>query len=166
MGLRSLNIAYTAENRYKINQSVVYIKVKPLTHRWVRGFETAKQAIEYSSGKCRGHYMGAAIFSGNRVLSTGNNLLVKTKPGNSVVKTDGTAYDISCHAEQIAVDRVKHRESNTSNLIMYIVRVNGNDKYANSRPCAMCVDYLKKYGIRTIRFINELGIPEELKLTN
>jgi len=165
MGLRRLNLSYTSENRYIINKSTVFIKVKSLTKRWVTGFSAAKDAIVYSEGKCPGHFLGSAIFHGNRLLCVGNNTLGKSKPGNTVIKENGTEYNISCHAEQAAVDKIKHREGNTTNLIMYVVRVNSEGAFVNSRPCNMCLDYMKKYGIKTVRFINKLGIPEELKLT-
>lgn len=165
MGLKSLNLSYTSENRYKINKSTVYIKVKPLTKRWITGFHAAKEAISYSEDKCPGAFLGAAIFHGNRLLCVGNNTLGKSKPGNTVIREDGTGYDITTHAEQACVDKIKYREGNTTNLIMYVVRVNAEGAFVNSKPCNMCVDYMRKYGIKLVRFINKNGIPEELKLT-
>ncbi len=164
MGLKNLNLSYTTENRYKLNRFTTYISVKPLTRRWITGFNAAKQAIIYSENRCPGHYMGSAIFHGNRLLATGNNLIDKSKPGNVVIKEDGTEYSISCHAEQAAIDKIKYRDNNT-NLIMYVVRVSSLGKFVNSRPCNMCLDYMRTYGIKTVRFINKNGVPEELKLT-
>lgn len=158
------NLSYTSENRYKINSSEIFIQEKPLTSRWTKGFTAAKEAIVYTEGKCPGHFMGAAIYSGNRLLSVGNNCDIKTKPGNSAVKVDGTQYNISCHAEQMAIDKIKYREVNKAGLIMYVVRLRASGEFATSRPCTMCIDYMKAYGIRVIRFINKNGIPEEMRL--
>jgi len=164
MSLRSCSRSYTAENRYKINKSTKYIITKSLTGRWIHGFEAAKRAIVYSSDQCPGHYLGAAIFHGNRLLATGNNTGSKTKPGNTAVKPNGTEYDISCHAEQMAVDGIKHYGYENLKLILYVVRVNSDDKYTTSRPCNMCIDYMKKYGIKIVRFINKNGAPEEMAI--
>ena len=164
MSLRSFNMEYTASKRYEINDSTIYIKVKPLTHRWIKGFETAKEAIIYSPNKCMGHFMGAALFCGNRLLATGNNFTGKSQPGNTVKKEDGTEYTISCHAEQNTLCAIKHYDYTNSKLIMYVARVNNVGKFVNSRPCKMCIDSLRKHGIKLVRFINKDGIPEELKI--
>ena len=156
--------AYNSENRYKLNNYTMYIQTKPLTARWVAGFNAAKKAIEYSDINSPGHYMGAAIYEGNRLLSFGNNFALKTKPGNTAVKRDGTTYDITCHAEQIAIDRIKYKKGNSIRLIMYVVRINAKGRFVASRPCAMCIDYMKTYGIKIVRFINLSGVPEEMKI--
>ena len=162
------NLAYTAENRYTINDSSVFITSKPLTGRWIKGFKAAQEAIVYSKGKCPGSCLGAAIFNGNRLLATGFNTKTKTKPHNVVIKTDGTGYSITTHAEQAAVDKVKYiisEESyNSIRLIMYVVRLNAFGKFVCSKPCNMCRDYIKQYGIKTVRFINDNGLPEEMTL--
>ena len=165
MRINTATLCYTSENRYKINDSSIYIKTKPITNRWLRGFNAAKNAIVETGGKPLRHCLGAAIFHGNRLLSNGTNGY-KTKPENVVSKEDGSEYYVTCHAEQIAVDGIKHYgydESNTK-LIMYVVRVNSSNMFVTSKPCNMCIDYMKRYGIKLVRFINDKGIPEEMSI--
>ena len=162
---RTVNANYRPENRYKINNSRVFIKTKLLTGRWIKGFEAAKSAILIPEGKRQRQCLGAAIFHGNRLLSTGYNLYTKTKPGNSSISSRGQEYDITCHAEQMAVDGIKHCDYSNVKLIVYVVRINSVGSFTTSRPCAMCLDYLRTYGIKIVRFMNENGVPEELALT-
>ena len=164
MKIGSCNLSYTAENRYKINNSSVYLQTKPLTNRWVKGFDAAKQAITQTEGKHQRQLLGAAIFHGNRLLSTGYNIFTKTKPGNTVTKANGKEYSVTAHAEQVAVDGIKHYGYENLKLIIYVVRVNSENSFVTSRPCNMCIDYLRKYGIRIVRFINEHGLPEQMML--
>jgi deoxycytidylate deaminase len=152
----------TNADRYTINSSTVFLRRKPLTLRWVRGFKIAAEASKESSGGLM--RLGAAIFHGNRLLSTGYNLYGKTKPGNIGLRLDGTSFDITTHAEQLAADRIKYKQENNKNLILYVVRVSSKGKYVCSMPCNLCIEYLRKYGIKRIRFINKEGIPEEMML--
>jgi deoxycytidylate deaminase len=163
MSLRPVNKSYTAENRYKINNSAVYIKEKTLTKRWIKGFDAAKEAIVKSDGKCQRQMLGAAIFHGNRLLSTGCNTFTKTKPGN-ISSKQGVEYCITAHAEQEAIEGIKHFEYDNLKLIMYVVRLSSGGLFTNSRPCSMCIDYMRLYGIKKVRFVNELGIPQEMSL--
>ena len=149
-------------NRYAVNGHTVYIRAKTLTSRWKRGFEAAISALTESDGKCPGEKMGASVFHGARLLSTGFNLYSKTKPGNSHRLDSGFVFDSSIHAEQMAIDRIKHYDYNNKKLTLYIARVDGNGKMACSRPCSVCVDYMKEHGIKVARFINEHGAPEEM----
>ena len=150
MRANNSTFCYSSKNRYKINQSAVYITTRPLTNRWKRGFEAAKSAITELEGKPLRHCLGAAIFHGNRLLSTGVNG-VKTKPENVVSNLDGSEYCVTRHAEQAAVDGIRHRyEDENLKLIMYVVRVSARNKLVTSKPCNLCID--------------EQGIPEEMTL--
>lgn len=151
-----------AANRYKINDSSKAIQVKPLTKRWVKGFEAASLAAEKSNGKTKGMRLGAAIFHGNRFLSSGWNLFGKTKPGNTHRSSRGHIYNTATHAEQMAIDQIKHYDYSNAKLILYVTRTSAVNKMVCSRPCNICMDYMKEYGIRIVRFINEQGVPEEL----
>lgn len=52
----------------------------------------------------------------------------------------------------------------TENSTVYVVRVNGDGKFRNSRPCDMCQSALSFCGVRTIFFTNENGELEKMKL--
>lgn len=151
--------------KYVINESFVYIKKRSLTCRWVRGFKAAIEAASQSDGDASRDRLGAAIFHGNRLLSTGHNLYSKTKPGNIGTKPDGSEFTISVHAEQSAVDKIKYCEY-SGKMIIYVARMNALGQYVNSRPCNMCINYLRKYNINIVRFVNEFGIPEELFISH
>ena len=157
------NINYTSENRYKVNNFTVFVKTRPLTARWVSGFNAAKKAID-TNNFTTGYRLGAAIYEGNRLLASASNFEVKTRPGNTAIKPDGTTYNITCHAEQIAIDRIKYKKGHSTGLIMYVVRINSKNNLVISKPCIMCIDYMRFYGIKIIRFINSSGMPEEMKL--
>jgi tRNA(Arg) A34 adenosine deaminase TadA len=159
--MRSRNVAYSINNRYSINESNCYIKYSPLTNKWISGFEAAKKAI---GNPVTGKFMGAAIYSGNRLISVGNNRSHKTKPTNVVVLSDGSNCAITQHAEQSAIDKIKYKQANNKRLVLYVVRVTAAGKFVVSRPCAMCIDYMKKWNISLVRFINKDGLPEEIKL--
>jgi deoxycytidylate deaminase len=151
-----------AANRYEVNKKTTAIQVKALTKRWVKGFDAASTAAEKSNGKTRGMKLGAAIFHGNRFLSSGWNLFGKTKPGNSHRSSKGHIYNTATHAEQMAVDQIKHYDYSNAKLILYVSRISATNKMVCSRPCNTCIDYMREHGIRVVRFINEQGIPEEL----
>ena len=147
---------------YSINDNTRFIKTKPLTRRWVKGFEAAKKASQYSDEETQSHRMGAAILKSGKLLSTGHNVYGKSKPGNTFTNKE-KVYNKSVHAEQVAVDRIKYY-SYDSKLILYIVRLDGNGEYTCSAPCNMCIDYMRQHGIKKVRFINKKGQPEELSL--
>lgn len=153
----------SSELRYKYDDEVCYRRYSGLTDRWVRGFEAAKNASTHSDGYAVRDRMGAAIFHGRRVLSVGHNTYQKTKPGNLAIKADGKIHTLSLHAEQMAVNRIRHYEY-SSKLICYVVRVNAFGQYVTSKPCRMCLNYLKEHNIQIVRFINEVGLPEEIRL--
>jgi hypothetical protein len=151
-----------ADNSYKVNEKTTMVQTKPITKRWVKGFMEASLASVNSDGRTKGMRLGAAIFHGSRLLSYGWNLFSKTKPGNSYRSSKGYIYNTSTHAEQMAIDQIKHYDYSNAKLIMYVARLNGDNKMVCSRPCNTCMDYMREHGIRIVRFINEQGMPEEL----
>lgn len=153
-----------SNNRYSLNGHEVFIKTKPLTTRWKRGFEAARAASLASDGKSVGEKMGAALFQGARLLSTGHNLYAKTKPGNSHRMDNGVVFNTSVHAEQMAIDKIKHYDYSNAKLTVYVVRLDMSGNFVLSKPCDICVSYMKEHGIKVARFINEKGMPEEMVL--
>lgn len=154
-------MAYSDWDRYK--NDLVPIS-REMTNRWQRCFEIAKAASEHSDGKFPRDRMGAAIFSGSRLLSVGFNQYAKSRPGNIGLKKNGRTFLISIHAEQSALSKIKYRDYSSNKLICYIVRLNSVGDFTSSKPCNMCIDHLKNHGIKNVRFINESGNPEELIL--
>lgn len=147
---------------YTLNENTTYVSTKALTRRWIRGFDIALAASLESDGTTPGTRMGAALFSGNRLLSTGYNLYSKTRPGNTHKKDNGIIYNTSTHAEQMAIDGIKHYDYSNVKLILYVARVDKEGNYTVSRPCDICIATMRKHGINVVRFMNHSGQPEEI----
>lgn len=105
--------------------------------------------------------MGAALFSGSRLVSLGFNVYYKSHPDHLIHGLDKRHYE-NIHAEQSALIKRKHYEDN--NLIMYVWRESSNGDPAISKPCPMCVSLMKHGGVRRVRYIEEDGSWAEMKL--
>ena len=125
--------------------------------RWKRGYEAAQAASIHSDGKIIGSRMGAALFSGPNLLAVGFNIYTKTHPEGKQ-KT----YDITIHAEQMALSRRRHYDIN-SNLTMYVWRETVGGIPAMSKPCVNCQERMRLAGVRKVRYVNEHGEAEEMR---
>lgn len=136
--------------------------METLSKGWKRGFEVAGAASLLSNAPTWGAKMGAALFSGSKLLSVGCNTYNKTSPFTNDFKNGST------HAEISAMLRRRYYDK-SSNLILYIYRTTTNarrtiEKNACSRPCHNCMREIISFGIRRIRFFDENGFPTELKI--
>lgn len=134
-------------------------------HSIKRGFEYAMRASLESEWYQTRDRMGATIFAGNRLIATGSNSLVKSKPGNRFTKvlTNGKVveYMKSIHAEQAALVKIKHYEYERQKLSMFVYRENSKGIMSASFPCPMCQEALRKSDISVVYFItpdNYLGV--------
>ena len=125
--------------------------------RWVRGFETAQAASAHSDGRFVGSRMGAALYSGATLLAVGFNIYAKTHPEGKK-KT----HDVTIHAEQMALLRRRHYETNAT-LTMYVWRETVGGVPASSKPCVSCQMRLRVAGVSKVRYINEHGEAEEMR---
>jgi len=125
--------------------------------RWIRGFEAAQAASAHSDGKIIGSRLGAALYSGNNLLAVGFSIYTKTHPEGKQ-----RTYDITIHAEQMALLRRRHYE-NDSNLIMYVWRETVGGIPALSKPCVNCQERMRLAGVRKVRYINVKGETEEMR---
>ena len=137
-------------------------KEETLSGSWIRGFEAAEAASEYSNGIPNRDKMGAAIFSGGRLLSIGFNLYKKTTP-TGVIPKRGKQVVLSLHAEHAAAVKIRWRDYTRKKLIIYIFRKNAFNIPVSSKPCLKCQELLLSSGIKIARYINESGYPEEMK---
>lgn len=131
-------------------------------NRWDRGFEVARAASNHSSAPYRRTKMGAALFCGPNLLSVGFNVYTKSHPVVKMHKGD-KPFLHNIHAEQLALIKRKHYDHN-GNLTMYVWRETQDGKPGMSKPCDMCEHLLREAGISKVRYINEDGSWEELKL--
>ena len=134
-----------------------------ISKSWSRGFEVARIASMHSTGTTFGQKLGAALYAGSNLLSIGFNDINKTHKF-SVCKE----YNGNTHAEVKCLIKRWHYEK-SNNLILYVSRIITNSdhtimNFGCSRPCAKCMKVIIAYGIKRVRFYNERGIPEEIKL--
>ena len=130
---------------------------------WRRGFEAAKAASQYSNGPQKGYKLGSALYAGSVLLSVGFNDWSKT----SRHATHNT-WTGNIHAEIMSLIKRRHYD-NPKNLILYVSRTTTNsrrtvDQTGCSRPCNNCMAAIRAAGVRRVRFYNEQGQPEEIKL--
>lgn len=134
-----------------------------LTKTWRRGFEVAAAASIYSTGPRLGMRLGAALYSGSSLISIGANNWYRTHPDSR-----HPLFAKNIHAEHAALLKRKYYD-NSKNLTMYVYRsrMNNITKETNlgcSRPCLNCMALLRLSNVRRIRYINEAGVPEEMKI--
>lgn len=99
----------------------------------------------------------AILATGRRILSRGENKTYKTNPNafNHAQKLNG--YDSDCfivnsvHAELDCI--LNSKREDLSNTTLYIAR----DNDLASRPCWLCLAYIKKAGIKRIVYNTGCG---------
>jgi tRNA(Arg) A34 adenosine deaminase TadA len=134
-----------------------------LSGAWYRGFSAAAGAALSSNGTQFGFKLGAALYAGSNLLSAGHNMWGKTTP-HSVHST----YNGNVHAEIACLLKRRYYDK-SNNLILYVYRATTDSQQTMSqngcsRPCNNCMTAIKLAGVRRVRFFNESGEPDEIKL--
>ena len=129
-----------------------------LTRRHERMFAFAKRMAELSSyGKFR---HGAVLVQHGVVLNSSHN---KDKPcsfgSRFRCRTKGQA---TLHAELGAI--LNMARDSTENADIYVVRVNYENEFRNSKPCGMCEEAMRFCGIKRVFYSTEAGHFEMMKL--
>ena len=119
-----------------------------------RRFEIAKVASILSNAR-RSKKVGAALFSGSKLLSIGSNEYKKTHP-------DAAPFH-NIHAEHRCLLRRRWRE-NGNNLSIYVYRELFDGTIACSKPCINCIELLRVAGVRTAYYFDRNGIITSLKI--
>ena len=96
--------------------------------------------------------MGAVIFKGPRILSSGHNEI----RGNGRIHPKYKYFDNTIHAEQSAVLSLKDW-GKAKNSDILIVRINNSGKFSLAYPCPMCQSFLKFLGINKVYFSDRDG---------
>lgn len=99
-------------------------------------------AIEQAKKSEMYHRHGAILFFRRRVYSQGHN------------KFD--TFAISTHAEIDCSLKIKDKKK-LPHVYLLVIRLNGNDKLANSKPCKHCLEKLKKIGIKRVYYSDSNG---------
>jgi deoxycytidylate deaminase len=135
-----------------------------MNRSWINGFLTAEAAALESDAPTKAFQVGAALYSGNRLLSIGCNKYAKTHPQYAQRPRNEKHYSVTIHAELMALVRRKHYDGD-SNLILYVYRGLADGNPGNSKPCELCQEAIKLARVRRVRFYNEKGEPEEWKIS-
>jgi deoxycytidylate deaminase len=130
--------------------------MKNLSKRWKTGFNAACVARNLSNGPTPGKRVGAALFSGSKLLSIGYNNYGQTHPDAATGQ-----HNLNIHAEHMALIKRRHRED--VNLIMYVYRETSTG-VGCSMPCNNCRKLLIVANINRIRYIDQTGEYVEVKL--
>ena len=95
--------------------------------------------------------IGAVVFKGNRILSSGHNEI-----RSSNIPSKHKLYNNSIHAEQAALLGTDwNKLKGCSILVMRCSKTKGN--LSNAKPCPLCQKLLAHIGIRNIYYSNEMG---------
>jgi len=134
-----------------------------ISKSWKRGFDTATAASMHSTGSAVGQKLGASLYAGSNLLAIGFNDWTRTSK-----HAQYDTYNGNVHAEVMCLVRRWHYEK-SKNLILYVSRTTTNAqqtivKYGCSRPCEKCMNLVREYGVRRVRFFDERGMPTEIKL--
>jgi deoxycytidylate deaminase len=119
---------------------------------WTRNFQVAKIASLQSSAR-KARRVGAALYSGGTLLSIGYNEYGHSHPD----------APWNLHAEHRALLKRQYYDDK-GRLIMYVWRALASGAAANSKPCENCTRLMREAGIRLVRFVNEAGRFEEMKI--
>lgn len=129
-----------------------------MSKRIRRGLRAAINAARLSS--FYSHRVGAVIFKGRRLISTGFN---KKKTHPLLEELEADCY--SQHAEFDAILKFLQTQdpSQITDAILFVARLTRTDRVSFSRPCEACQEVIEKFGLKRVYFTNYHGDMEELK---
>lgn len=119
-----------------------------------RGFDLARFASVFSNAR-HSRRVGAVIFAGGKLISSGHNTYGKTHPS-----AKNGAFNV--HAELHAL--IKRQHYDEKNLVMYVYRELANGAPACSMPCPNCMFLMQEAGVKSVHFVNVAGEQEKIKL--
>ena len=122
-----------------------------------RGFDAALAASELSDAPRPGLRMGAALFSGSRLLSVGANLYGRSHPQSA----QSEDFWRSTHCEHVALLRRQHYDTRSS-LTLYVARRRKDGTIGSSRPCVNCLKLCELAGVTRVWFYDSYGKRQEI----
>jgi deoxycytidylate deaminase len=123
-----------------------------------RGLSVALAASLLSDAPRCGLRLGAALYSGSRLLSVGAN-----RWHSHPASDNNDVFCRSLHAEHCALVRRQHYDA-PSRMTLYVARRRENGTLGCSKPCANCMALARLAGVRRVWFYDALGNPEEVTL--
>lgn len=107
------------------------------------------------------HPVGAAIMSNGKIIASGCNQGWKT---HTYVRQhswkNGHQNNKTIHAELAAIFKVKNKKK-LKGAIIFVYRQTKNGNFGMARPCCMCMDLIRHYGIKKVIYTTEFGLVEE-----
>lgn len=101
--------------------------------------------------------LGAVLFHQNKIISKAFNNPHKSHP---YILSHKEEWRRGIHAEMSAIFKVQHK-NNLQGTTMMIFRQCKNGDLANARPCELCLQLIKSFGIKTIVYTTKNGIIKE-----
>lgn len=117
-------------------------------------FKLAVQRAEESDVFFR---MGAVIFKGSRIISSGKNQFK-----NSGVPYRYRKSKLSIHAEQDALDGLDWNKLKGCSI--FVIRVNRSGIISMAYPCEYCIQTLDHVGIKWVYYTNHVGEVKRTKI--
>ena len=118
----------------------------------MRGFSWAKKAAECSTHPQ--YRVGAALYKGSRLISTGWNSTKTHSRSNGRRK--------GYHAEFSAL--IGSSKVDTAGATIYVTRVYKDGSFAIARPCKHCRKMLESAGVKTVWYTDRDGNFQKEKL--
>lgn len=109
-----------------------------------------KEAIAQCEKSLHKQRVGAVIFKGSRIISTGFN----DKRNSERLPNQFRKYIDSLCAEKRAILNARR---NLKGCSMLVVRIRKNGELALAKPCKSCQGFIDHVGIRKVYFSNNKG---------
>lgn len=129
-------------------------------------FALAKKNAQLSDFD-RIHIGAIAVYKG-KVIAKGHNTQ-KTHPEQKIYNAyrqlyDGEIIRHSIHAEMMCLNKLPN-DIQYNKVKLYIYRVRKDIPHGMSRPCAACMERIKKLGIKEIYYTTDDGYAKEIITT-
>lgn len=94
--------------------------------------------------------MGAVVFKGSRIISSGHNQF-----RSSNIPSQYKKFDDTLHAEQAAILGVEWKRMKNSSIL--VMRMNQSGNISMAYPCNYCYESIVYIGIKWIYYTNRQG---------
>jgi len=108
-----------------------------------------KISIEEAKKSIHKYRIGAVIWKGKHIISTGHNYSNKSVRS---INTEFTKRRYAIHAE---VDAIINAKTDLKRANILVIRINKNEKLVNAKPCKHCLGYIEHVGIKNIYYSNK-----------
>ncbi len=121
--------------------------------------------IAEKESKQSDHYkfrIGCVIAKGRKHLASGYNTLTKTHPlQHHYASLVGKPDAIYLHAEMAAIVEARSKGIDLTGSSAYVFRRGLAGDVRMCRPCIVCMEALKDFGVNTIIYTTDVGIAKE-----